>query len=79
MIGEERKFNDLKYRCVASRATRVGAETVKRRLTRIGTISVHIRKHESTAVGVKPVYYIWARPAKGLMWDRLDTAVMRLL
>jgi hypothetical protein len=79
MIGEERKFNDIKYRCVASRSTKAGAETVKRRLTRIDTISVHIRKHESTVVGVKPVYYIWARPAKQLTWERLHIAIERLL
>jgi len=79
MIGDEKKFRGLKYRCIMHRSTKERAELVKKRLTRIGTISIRISKKTYAAVGVPPVYEIWARPDKQLTWDRLDAAIMRLL
>lgn len=83
-IGHEKAFNcgkfgKLRFRCIASRSTRARADMLKNRLTRIGTITIRIVKQTHKAVGVPPTYWIYARPAKSLTWEKLDAAVGRLL
>lgn len=68
-FGDIKQFPDkilgkLKYKCIASRSTKERAEELKKRLTRIGTISVKIQKVQEKVVGLPPVYYIFARPSK---------------
>lgn len=82
-IGEEKKLNTkmglLKFRCIASRSSNDRAEALKKRLTRIGTIQIQLTRVSSRAVGVPPTYWVWARPAKQLTWEKLDKAIERLL
>ena len=78
-IGHILKIGDIKYKLICSRSTKERAEETKKRLTRIGTISVKIRKSRYTHVGARQTYYLYARPELTLTWDRLDHAVMILM
>ena len=78
-IGHILRIGDLRYKLICSRSTKERAEETKKRLTRIGTISIRLKKSQYTHVGAKQTYYLYARPAKSLTWDRLDHAVITLM
>lgn len=77
-IGKFYTFYGKKYKCVGFRSTKERAEMVKSRLERIGTIKIHIVKHQYTVIGLLTNYSIWARPEKVLSWEKLDKVIERL-
>lgn len=74
-------FSGKKYVLVATRTTKERAEGLKKRLTRINTLSVRITKYDPKVVGMPHYYLLWARPASGvtMTMDRVPHAVMRLI
>ena len=78
-VGSTHTFYGEKYHCIASRSTKERAEVLKKRLTRIGTIKIRIKKMTPVGVGLPTSYWIFARPDKQLTWENLDRAIERLM
>ena len=74
-------FAGKKYVLVATRTTKEKAEDLKKRLARIGTLSVRITRFDSRVVGLPHYYLLWARPASGvtLTLDKVPMAAQRLI